>query len=101
MHRNRFLAALASIAVVALASPALADAIDGNWCRADGKRMSIEGPAIVVGMFSGDGLHGARDAPRLIAQLGRPDVVYAGVIGSAPGIADMISRSVRGALDRR
>ena len=61
----------------------------------------IEGPVIVVGMFSGDGLHGARDAPRLIAQLGRPDVVYAGVIGSAPGIADMISRSVRGALDRR
>ena len=48
MHRNRFLAALASIAVVALASPALADAIDGNWCRADGKRMSIDGPAIVT-----------------------------------------------------
>ncbi|MGE0288309.1 MAG: sirohydrochlorin chelatase [Bradyrhizobium sp.] len=62
---------------------------------------SIEGPAIVVGMFSGDGLHGARDAPHLIAKLGRSDVVYAGVIGNAPGIADLISRSVHAALNRR
>src|SRR3954463_14148001 len=28
--------------------PALADAIDGDWCRADGKRMSIRGPEIVT-----------------------------------------------------
>ena len=28
--------------------PALADAIDGDWCRADGKRMTIRGPAIVT-----------------------------------------------------
>ncbi|HEY7608138.1 MAG TPA: hypothetical protein VIF14_02820 [Alphaproteobacteria bacterium] len=28
--------------------PALADAIDGNWCRNDGKRMTIDGPAIVT-----------------------------------------------------
>lgn len=25
-----------------------ADAIDGDWCQADGKRMSIRGPAIVT-----------------------------------------------------
>ncbi len=25
-----------------------ADAIDGDWCRADGKRMSIRGPEIVT-----------------------------------------------------
>lgn len=30
------------------AHPALADAIDGDWCRADGKRMTIRGPAIVT-----------------------------------------------------
>ena len=48
MHRHRILAALAGVAVAALASPALADAIDGNWCRADGKRMAIDGPAIVT-----------------------------------------------------
>jgi hypothetical protein len=27
---------------------ARADAIDGDWCRADGKRMSIRGPDIVT-----------------------------------------------------
>jgi sirohydrochlorin ferrochelatase len=59
---------------------------------------SIEGPAIVVGMFSGDGLHGARDAPRLIAELGRPDMVYAGVIGNAAGIEELMERAVRKAL---
>src|SRR5262245_28651183 len=59
---------------------------------------SIEGPAIVVGMFSGEGLHGARDAPRLVAELGRPDVIYAGVIGNAPNIDKVVSCSVRRAL---
>lgn len=57
------------------------------------------GPTVVVGMFSGEGLHGARDAPRLIAGLGRPDVVYAGVIGNAPGIEDLVVRAVEQALD--
>jgi sirohydrochlorin ferrochelatase len=59
---------------------------------------STEGPAVVVGMFSGDGLHGARDAPRLVARLGRPDVRYAGVIGNLPGIAEVVRRSVLEAL---
>jgi hypothetical protein len=31
-----------------MAHPAFADAIDGDWCRADGKRMTIRGPAIVT-----------------------------------------------------
>lgn len=30
------------------ATPALADAIDGNWCAADGRRVQIDGPAIVT-----------------------------------------------------
>lgn len=59
---------------------------------------SVEGPAIVVGMFSGDGLHGARDAPRLVEQLGRSDVFYSGVIGSAPGIEKVVGCSVQLAL---
>jgi hypothetical protein len=39
-----------ALAVGALAQPlpALADAIDGDWCRADGKRMSIRGPQIIT-----------------------------------------------------
>ena len=35
-------------ALLLAAQPARADAIDGDWCRADGKRMSIRGPAIVT-----------------------------------------------------
>lgn len=38
----------AGAALIALSIPAHADAIDGDWCRADGKRMSIHGPAIVT-----------------------------------------------------
>jgi hypothetical protein len=44
----RTLTGLASFVLLAAASPALADAIDGDWCRADGKRMSIHGPEIVT-----------------------------------------------------
>lgn len=62
---------------------------------------SIDGPAIVLGMFSGDGVHGARDAPHLVAKLGRNDVIYAGVIGNAKGIENLVERSVREALAGR
>lgn len=58
----------------------------------------VEGPVVVVGLFSGEGMHGAGDAPRLIAELGRNDVAYAGVIGSVAGIEDMVARSVASAL---
>jgi sirohydrochlorin ferrochelatase len=58
----------------------------------------VEGPAIVVGLFSGEGMHGAGDAPRLIAELARSDVAYAGVIGSVAGIEDLVARSVAEAL---
>ncbi len=62
---------------------------------------SLRGPAIVVGMFSGEGLHGARDAPRLVARLQRPDIVYAGVIGDAPGIEKVVGAAVVSALRQR
>jgi len=39
---------LVLLLVVALALPARADAIDGNWCSQEGKRITIAGPAIVT-----------------------------------------------------
>jgi hypothetical protein len=33
---------------IAAAGSALADVIDGDWCAADGRHMSIRGPAIVT-----------------------------------------------------
>jgi hypothetical protein len=47
--KHRLIIAAAGCALLALpAAPARADAIDGDWCRADGKRMSIRGPEIVT-----------------------------------------------------
>lgn len=60
----------------------------------------LRGPVIVVGLFSGEGMHGARDAPRLIAELARDDIAFAGVIGSAPEIEELVARSVIEALLR-
>jgi hypothetical protein len=50
MHRQilRTAAGLTGLALIAAATPALADAIDGDWCHTDGKRMSIRGPDIVT-----------------------------------------------------
>jgi sirohydrochlorin cobaltochelatase len=62
---------------------------------------SIEGPAIVMGIFSGSGLHGARDAPRLVAKLARPEVIFAGAIGDAPGVDEVVGSSVLKALAER
>lgn len=31
-----------------MATPALADAIDGHWCHNDGRRFSIRGPEIIT-----------------------------------------------------
>ena len=37
---------LAAAALLAATGLARADAIDGDWCSADGKRMTIRGPAV-------------------------------------------------------
>jgi hypothetical protein len=38
----------AATAILLSAHQARADAIDGNWCTAEGKRLAIEGPKIVT-----------------------------------------------------
>ena len=45
MRPYPFHALLAAAALAVLATtPVHADAIDGDWCKADGKRMKIRGP---------------------------------------------------------
>jgi hypothetical protein len=46
--RELIIIAGAVASALLLASPARADAIDGNWCRADGKHMAIRGPDITT-----------------------------------------------------
>ena len=42
------LGGMVSVILFWFIQPVFADAIDGDWCRADGKRMTIRGPAIVT-----------------------------------------------------
>jgi sirohydrochlorin ferrochelatase len=58
----------------------------------------ISGPVAVVGLFSGEGLHGGNDAMRLMAQLGRKDAVYVGNVGSFPGLEKLIAKAVDNAI---
>jgi len=63
--------------------PSLAEAIAGT-----------RGPVIVVGLFAGEGVHGADDARRLVAELGRDDVVLVGPVGTFAGIDAVIAIAV-------
>ena len=64
--------------------PSLAQVLDG-----------IPGPAVVVGLFAGEGLHGGDDAPQLVRQAGRTDIVFAGNVGAFPGMADVVAAAIR------
>lgn len=46
--RRTMCGAVVSLALGLAAFPAWADAIDGEWCHQDGKRLSIDGPALVT-----------------------------------------------------
>lgn len=54
----------------------------------------IRGRIAIVGLFSGDGLHGGADARRLMAQLERNDVIYVGNVGLFSGLEKLIATAV-------
>lgn len=54
----------------------------------------LRGPVVAIGLFSGDGLHGAIDVPRLLAELGRSDVTLAGNIGAFPELERLVADAV-------
>lgn len=57
-----------------------------------------DGPVIVVGLFCGDGLHGKEDVPRLIEEIGRTDVFFAGNIGQFSEVAELVAAALSRAL---
>jgi hypothetical protein len=67
------LASLIFIALIAGAFPALADAIDGDWCNVDGSHLRIEGPQIELA--PGQVLEGTyqRHAFRYVAPASDPE----------------------------
>jgi hypothetical protein len=48
MHPRVFAVFAFVLPLLAAVPSAFADAIDGHWCHHDGRRMSIDGPAIVT-----------------------------------------------------
>lgn len=60
-------------------APSLAEALSG-----------LNGPAVIVGLFTGDGLHGLLDLSRTIGDLGRPETLFAGNVGTWPEIAELV-----------
>jgi sirohydrochlorin ferrochelatase len=62
---------------------------------------ALSPPILVFGLFAGEGLHGGADAPRLVSELGRGDVVFAGILANLPGIADLIAAAVVRAIASR
>jgi len=61
----------------------------------------LPGPILVVGLFCGDGMHGAEDVKRQIAQCGRTDIVFAGNISEFEGIEELIACAVTRWQDER
>lgn len=55
---------------------------------------SFAGPAVVVGLFAGEGRHGAADVPQLMRELGRDRVAFAGNIGVFSGLSDLVAAAV-------
>jgi sirohydrochlorin ferrochelatase len=82
--RLRVLGRFAEVRIALLEEePSLAEALGG-----------ARGPAIVIGLFAGDGLHAGRDVPRLIGALDRNDVAFAGPVGGWPELADLVAAGV-------
>lgn len=57
------------------------------------------GPVLVIGLFAGEGMHAAADAPRLVAELDRGDVVFAGPAARLEGLAEVVAAAVRRVLN--
>ncbi|MGZ9104949.1 MAG: CbiX/SirB N-terminal domain-containing protein [Rhodoplanes sp.] len=52
-------------------------------------------PAVVVGLFAGEGLHGGGDAPQLVAELARSELAFAGNVGGFETLPEVIATAIR------
>jgi sirohydrochlorin ferrochelatase len=60
---------------------------------ADALQRPLQMPTVVLGFFSGDGLHAAEDVPEAIATTAA-NAIYAGSIGRSPQVVDLIQSSI-------
>lgn len=52
---------------------------------------TIEGPSIAVGLFVGQGMHGAVDLPGAVENSGRSDILLASPLGHSPNLIEIIN----------
>lgn len=57
---------------------------------------TVPGPAVLLGLFAGDGMHAAEDLPAALKRNGRGDVVLAGSLGTDPRLADLVVSAIAG-----
>ena len=60
---------------------------------------TIAGPVIAVGLFIGEGMHGAEDLPQAIRDCGRDDIVLAEPLSRSPALLDLICDELAEALE--
>ena len=90
-----------------IATERLADRVRGRRCFRDARialleeapslaeaTADIRGPIIVIGLFAGEGVHGADDTKRLVEELGRNDIVLVRPIGTFVGVEGIITAAV-------
>ncbi|HSM19375.1 MAG TPA: CbiX/SirB N-terminal domain-containing protein, partial [Hyphomicrobiales bacterium] len=56
----------------------------------------MPGPAVVLGLFAGDGLHAGEDLPATVAKSGRRDIVLCGPIAAEPALVDLLEKAILG-----
>ncbi len=56
----------------------------------DAQLGKIKGPAIAVGLFIGEGMHGAEDLPGALKRADRDDIVLSPPLSHWPGLMDLI-----------
>jgi sirohydrochlorin cobaltochelatase len=55
---------------------------------------AIRGPVVIIGLFTGHGLHGAGDVNAMMNALRRKDTIFAGNLIAFPGLADVVAARI-------
>jgi len=56
--------------------------------------LGLPGPAVLLGLFAGDGLHAGEDLPAAVAKSGRLDIALCGPIAAEPALLDLIEAAL-------
>lgn len=54
----------------------------------------LPGPAVLAGLFAGDGLHAGEDLPAAVAKIGREDIALCAPIAAEPALLALISTAL-------